>query len=69
MSRIDAAELSALVAQVEELARRFAEVGERAQGGPDDDAARPLFEAERSLQVAARALDRAMGFQGSSGGR
>ena len=43
-----------------ELARQVAGLADDVQGGRDDDSAGPLFEAERSLRMAGRSLDRVL---------
>ncbi len=59
MATIDAAELSSIVDSVDETTTRVAHLGERLDDGTTSDAANALFEAERSLKMAARALARA----------
>ncbi|HEX2576729.1 MAG TPA: hypothetical protein VHK88_10305 [Aquihabitans sp.] len=59
MATIDAAELSSIVDIVDETTTRVAQLGERLDDGSTSDAANALFEAERSLKMAARALARA----------
>ncbi len=55
----DRSELSSLATQVEELTARVAAAGERLDQEPTADAAASLFEVERALRTAGRALDRA----------
>jgi hypothetical protein len=46
--------------QLRELTERVGSTGERLDRSPTEDAAASLFEMERALRSAARALDRAM---------
>ncbi len=59
MASLDHAQLSSIVANVDETVTRVADLGERLDGGGSSDAANALFEAERSLKMASRALARA----------
>lgn len=52
----DQAVLSSITSQVEELSNRVAGLAERHRGGPRDDIASELFEAERALRRAHRRL-------------
>lgn len=56
---LDAARLSSLAAGVDELAQRAAALAADLDGGLYAEAAVALFEAERSLAMAGRAVDRA----------
>lgn len=60
----DAAELSSLRAQLDELARRVEAVALRYQETPDSAVATELFEAERALRSAGRVVERAQGTLG-----
>lgn len=53
-------ELSSVATQLHELSQRVGATGERLNQSPTEDAAASLFEMERALRSAARALDRAM---------
>ena len=55
----DRSELSSLATQVGELTERVATAGERLDRDPTEDVAASLFEVERALRTAGRALDRA----------
>jgi hypothetical protein len=59
MASLDHAQLSAIAATVEDSSTRVAELAERLHDGNTSEAASALYEAERSLQMAGRALDRA----------
>lgn len=59
MTTLDDAQLSSIVATVDDTVIRVADLGERLDGGGTSDAANALFEAERSLKMASRALARA----------
>ncbi len=59
MASLDTAQLSALASSVDDTIVRVAELGERLDDGATSDAANALFEAERSLKMARRALARA----------
>jgi hypothetical protein len=55
-----AAELSSITSTFDEQGRRLTALAEELSGDPDQEtAALALFEAERSLRVAVRALERA----------
>ncbi len=56
----DRSELSSLATQVDELTKRVAAAGERLDGDPTEEVAASLFEVERALRTAGRALDRAV---------
>ena len=56
----DAAELSTVRAQVEELARRVTSVADQYDQTPDSQIASDLYTAERQLIAARRALDKAI---------
>ena len=56
----DAATLSSVTAQVDELGRRVTEIAERYGESPDSAIAAELFATERSLAAARRSIDRAM---------
>jgi hypothetical protein len=60
--RSDLAALSSISAQIDDLAGRITEMGERYGVTPDSAIATELFGAERSLLGARRALSRASGF-------
>jgi len=55
----DRAELSSLATQLRELVDRVAAAGERLDHNPTGDAAANLYEAERALRTAVRAVERA----------
>ena len=55
----DAADLSSIRTQVDDIERRVTAMAERYGTSPDSQAAADLFSAERSLGAAKRALDRA----------
>jgi hypothetical protein len=57
----DAAELSSLRTQVEELTDRLVAVGDRYRETDDSAVASELDQAERSLGAARRSVDRAIG--------
>lgn len=59
MASLDTAQLSALASSVDDTIIRVAELGERLDDGATSDAANALFEAERSLKMARRSLERA----------
>ncbi len=59
MASIDHAQLLSLVDSVDDTTTRVAALGERLDGSGSSDAANALFEAERSLKMAGRALARA----------
>jgi len=59
MGSLDHAKLSAMAAGVEDLARRSGELAAELEGGRTAEAAVALFEAERSLVMAGRAVERA----------
>jgi hypothetical protein len=54
----EAAQLSAILSAVDELAGRVAEVADNLADGPRDDVSADLYEVERSLRTAVRRLDR-----------
>jgi hypothetical protein len=56
----DAAHLSSIVAQVEDLGRRVTALADSYGSTPDSAIAAELFAAERALLTARRALERAM---------
>ncbi len=61
MTSSDRAELSALATAIGDLSARVAEMAERFQSNDDrTDAATALFEAERSLHMGLRHVDRAV---------
>jgi hypothetical protein len=57
----DAAELSSLRAQLEDLDERIVAVGDRYRDSDDSAVAGELDQAERSLHAARRAVERAIG--------
>jgi hypothetical protein len=57
----DAAELSSLRAQLEDLEKRIVAVGDRYRDSDDSAVASELDQAERSLHAARRAVERAIG--------
>lgn len=59
MASLDTARLASLAANVEENVAGVAELGEHLDRSGYSDAANALFEAERSLKMASRALARA----------
>lgn len=59
MASLDHARIASLVTSVDEHIDQISELAERLATDGDDDIAAALFEAERSLQMAARALERA----------
>ncbi len=59
MSSLDRAQLSAIAASIDDAIVRVAALGEQLDTGGTADAANALFEAERSLTMATRALERA----------
>lgn len=59
MASLDHTQLSALAAGVDDLAHRAAELAESLDQGPTAEAAVAMYEAERSLAMAARAVERA----------
>jgi hypothetical protein len=63
----DLAVVSSIVTQVDELSRRVTELAERYGETPDSAVASELFETERALTSARRALDRAMTLLGALG--
>jgi hypothetical protein len=56
---LDQARLSSLASAVDDLASLAGELAASLEGGPDGDAAVALYEAERSLNMAGRAVERA----------
>lgn len=58
MASIHLAQLSSIAASVDDTIVRVADLGERLDGADASDAANALFEAERSLKMAGRALAR-----------
>lgn len=56
---LESARLSSLAAGVDELSRRAGELASEFDGGLNAEAAVALYEAERSLAMASRAVDRA----------
>ena len=61
MSSSARAQLSSLAASVEEVVARVVALADELDQGATSDAANALYEAERSLQMAHRAIDRARG--------
>ncbi len=59
MASLDHAQLSSFTASVEETITGVAELAERLESSHRSDAANALYEAERSLKMAGRALARA----------
>ena len=59
MASLPEAQLSAISSGLDETIGRVAELGESLDHGGAADAANALFEAERALKMAARALARA----------
>lgn len=59
MASLPAAQLSAIAASVDDLAGRCAELATRVEADGDSEATTALYEAERSLLVAGRSLERA----------
>lgn len=59
MASLDQAQLSSLADGVDDLAQRLSVMADDLVGGPSNDAAGALFEAERSLRMATRAIERA----------
>lgn len=59
MSSLDRAQLSAIASSIDDAIVRVAALGEQLDTGGTADAANALFEAERSLTMATRALERA----------
>jgi hypothetical protein len=57
----DLAELSSLRSQLDELAGRLEAVALRYEETPDSAVSSDLFEAERSLRIAGRVIERAVG--------
>lgn len=55
----DAADLSSIRTQVDDIERRVTAMAERYGTSPDSQVSADLFSAERSLGAAKRALDRA----------
>jgi hypothetical protein len=55
----DAAELSSLTTTLAELERRIAAIAGRWEGTNHDDAVAALYDAERTLRAATRAVERA----------
>ena len=55
------AEISALVTQTRELTARVTRAAEDLNGGETEQIALALFEAERGLRTALRAMERAVG--------
>ena len=60
------AELSSLATAVEELARRVAAIGDEYAGAKRDHLAGELYQAERGLLSAQRALERVMASEGAA---
>ena len=58
MSSSAHAQLSSLAASVDDVVARLSELAESLDTGSPSDAANALFEAERSLLMARRAIDR-----------
>lgn len=56
----DAAELSSIATQLDEVSTRIASAGERLDRDPTEDAAASLYEVERALRTAHRSLQRAL---------
>jgi hypothetical protein len=56
----DAAELSSLVASVEDLQRRSLDIARRYEGTTRDDVLAPLYEVDRSLASVVRKLNDVM---------
>lgn len=52
------AELVALAGSLDDLTRRITAIADRLRGGPRNDVADGLYEAERSLLAAARQMER-----------
>ena len=59
MASLESAQLSALGSAVEDLTRQSAELAERLEGPSTGEASMAMYEAERSLRMAARAVERA----------
>ena len=59
VTSLDRAQLSAITASITDATERVAALGEQLDGGGTSDAANALFEAERALKMAGRALARA----------
>jgi len=59
MASLQLSQLSALSSAVDEMAQRVAELAAGLEGGGSSDAVTALFEAERSLVMSGRSLDRA----------
>ena len=59
MASLDQAQLSSLGDGIDDLARRVAALAEQLDGGANSDGANALYEAERSLRMATRAIERA----------
>jgi len=58
MDSLDAAQLSSLASGIEDLADRTASLADGLDDGSTSDAANALYEAERSLRMAVRAVER-----------
>jgi hypothetical protein len=56
----DRAELSSLLAQIDDLQKRITDVGDRYRDTDDSAVASELDQVERSLHAARRAVDRAV---------
>lgn len=59
MPSLDIARISSLASAVEDMSRTAADLAGELEGGLDSDAASALYEAERSLRMAGRAVERA----------
>jgi len=59
VASLEQAQLSSISDGADDLARRAATLGEQLDTGSTSDAANALFEAERSLRMAVRAVERA----------
>ena len=57
MRMSDAAELSALIGSLDELARRLAAIAQRYEQPPRDDVLGALYDAERNLRTARRRVE------------
>ena len=58
MASLDSAQLSSLAAGIEDLADRSASLADSLDAGNTSDVANALYEAERSLRMAVRAVER-----------
>ncbi|MGI8755227.1 MAG: hypothetical protein ACR2MB_05080 [Acidimicrobiales bacterium] len=67
MDSLDAAQLSSLAAGIEDLADRSASLADGLDGGSTSDTANALYEAERSLRMAVRAVERGQRSFGTGG--